>query len=141
MTTSSKITQERTGRAKRFNDVREKRMLDCKEFSRMLSLTHSVIVRVCSGENGMTLALLLKVSHYLTDEECEYIQFGKTKLTLEEVLPKELSKAKYVLEEYTETEHEIIKMLRKMPKLKKTILTSLRNKYYLTKDFEDFVKA
>ena len=134
---SSQTKTERDNRATRFNEIRDQKGFSIKQVARLMGIPYTRIERVCSGTIGLSLNMLLRARAVLSNQESDYVMFGDPKEAPE---PKPQPKVtKYLESDFTETEHEIIKLLRQMPKLEKTILISLQNKARLELGFNDFM--
>lgn len=111
-------TKKRFILGERFNRIRLSRVLGYQNFANILGCTKARVAHICTGRRGVTDQTLIKCREKLRPSEVYFILTGRTQAKKETV----------EIEGLTTEESEIIKLLRKLPKTKETLLISLRFK-------------
>ncbi len=119
----------------RFDELRYKYRLNHKEWAKRTGVNKSIVSKIAAGSGNLSDKSLELCVENLTPEEINFITGVKEK-------PKPKPKPEYKPEppfKITKQEKDLIIMLRKLPKLMQTIISSVKVKLHneIT-DYEDY---
>jgi len=134
---------EKRRMAKRLRILREESGLSNIKYAKKLGISKEMLSHMCTGQSGVSDETLFKCEKFLSSEEFKFLtDFDVSISPLEEPVEKFQTVKPTFIDDYTDEEKEIVRLLRKLPKFKDTILNSLRFKFKQQKtNYVDYIET